>query len=91
MKNLITLLGMVLGVSPLVHAIAPQISPVAPKIVDSRDKGIQQPIATEPKTLNENEAEKIGAGSGDDVDTIDEADPANDKDPEADDDSDSGQ
>ena len=91
MKKSITLLGILFSASPFVHAIAPQISPAAPNVVDSRDKGIQQPIATEPKTLNENEAERIGTGSGDDVDTVDEADPANDKDPEADDDSDGGQ
>ncbi len=69
MKKLIVLLIALFGASILVHATTTTAEPTAPA---------QQ-------TPTKNDSEKIGNGSGDDIDTVDEGDPARDKDPEADD------
>lgn len=66
------------GASMLVHAVT--IKNDSPQTQEST----QQPIAEEPSTPK-SDMDKVDNGSGDDIDTVDEGDPANDKDPEADD------
>lgn len=79
MKKAIILLAALFGASMLVHAVTGQkSSPEAPA------PNTQQLVAPEASS-NKNDVEKIDNGSGDDIDTVDEGDPANDKDPEADD------
>lgn len=74
MKKIMVLLFVLLGASFLTHASIPQETP---KTGDQS----ATPVSPEDK----GDGEKMGNGSGDDIDTIDEGDPANDKDPEADD------
>lgn len=78
MKKAIILLTVLLSGSMLAHAAIEekplQQAPVA-----------QQPAIPEQVSPIKNEIEKVDNGSGDDIDTVDEGDPANDKDPEADD------
>lgn len=69
MKKLIFLLIALFGASIVVHATTSSPQPSAPVT----------------QTPTKNDPEKIGNGSGDDIDTVDEGDPARDKDPEADD------
>ena len=45
----------------------------------------QPPAATTQQPPAKNDTDKMGNGSGDDIDTVDEGDPSHDKDPEADD------
>ena len=81
MKKLFVLLTVLFGLNTLAHAVdsqgAPQQAPSPAQQSSSPEQ--QQPAA--PAT---NDADKVGAGSGDDADTADDADPANDRDPEAD-------
>lgn len=71
MKKIFVLLVAFFGASMLVHAAAPQQQ--------------QLPSATTQQPPAKNDTDKMGNGSGDDIDTIDEGDPSHDKDPEADD------
>ena len=77
MKKIIVLVMALFGASMLVHAVT--VKNDSPQTQDST----QQPAA-EPSTPK-SDMEKVDNGSGDDIDTVDEGDPANDKDPEADD------
>ena len=80
MKKIIILLVALFGASMLVHAFTGQkSSPQAPNV------STQQPAAGVQASPGKNDVEKVDNGSGDDIDTVDEGDPANDKDPEADD------
>jgi hypothetical protein len=79
MKKVIVLLVALFGASMLVHAVTGQKSP--PKAPAAK----AQPAATGAASPTKDDLEKIDNGSGDDIDTVDEGDPANDKDPEADD------
>ncbi len=76
MKNLIALSVGLLGVSMLVHA---DTVPQTPQQTSPSVSVTEQPSPVK------NEVDNVDNGSGDDIDTVDEGDPANDKDPEADD------
>lgn len=65
------------GASMLVHAVTTKEIPPT--------ENSPQPSAIEQEATQKNDVEKVDNGSGDDIDTVDEGDPANDKDPEADD------
>lgn len=71
MKNVIILLAILVSTYTLAHAAPTQ------DITQSASIAAQQPSSN-------NDSNQVGSGSGDDIDTTDEADPANDKDPEAD-------
>jgi hypothetical protein len=78
MKKAIILLAVLFSASILAHAATDEkSSPQAPVV--------QQPVIPEQVSPIKNDIEKVDNGSGDDIDTVDEGDPANDKDPEADD------
>ena len=81
MKKLIALLAVLFGLYTLAHATSTPSSTQQASIPTSEN--VQQPV-----TAADNDADKIGSGSGDDADTANEADPSNDNDPEADDGSD---
>ncbi len=66
------------GASMLVHAVS--VKNDLPQTQESA----QQPAAEE-QSISKSDMDKVDNGSGDDIDTVDEGDPANDKDPEADD------
>lgn len=80
MKKVIILLVALFGASMLVHAVTGQRSPPQAPAANP-----QQPAAAGQQSPSKNDTEKVDNGSGDDIDTVDEGDPANDKDPEADD------
>lgn len=75
MKKALALMILLMDGSLLAHAAAVQSA--APEIP------ITQSAKDQPTTDN-TDSESVGAGSGDDVDTTDEASPVNDNDPEAD-------
>jgi hypothetical protein len=79
MKKVIALLAVLFGLFTLAHATP---SPIANASLPTPES-VEQPV-----TPTDSDADKIGNGSGDDVDTANEADPSNDNDPEADDGSD---
>lgn len=79
MKKAFILLTVLFGASMLVHAVTGQKRPAQTPAPDT-----QQLVAPDASS-NKSDAEKVDNGSGDDIDTVDEGDPANDKDPEADD------
>ena len=72
MRKIIILLAVLIAPYTLAHADTAQGAAKNP------------PNAAPQQPLPVNDADKIGTGSGDDIDTANEADPANDKDPEAD-------
>jgi hypothetical protein len=76
MKKVIALLALLCG-SLMAHADTTQTTPQAPNSTASEKEA--STASTPPPA-----AESLGSGSGDDMTTPDEADPANDKDPEAD-------
>jgi len=85
MKKVVVLLGILFGFSFVAHAESMPSSPQsAAGITQSNDAATT--TNTDASPVNANTIEKIGTGSGDDLDTVNEADPSNDKDPEAGDD-----
>ncbi len=94
MKKVIILLGLLFGASIFAHAGTTQSVPL-PALGDTQGstavngtENTAQPPTTDQSSPANAGAEKVGTGSGDDIDTVNEADPANDKDPEASDDTD---
>ena len=75
MKKVIVLLGLLSSVPLMSYAETVQNNPA--------QGGGAQPAATEQSAPADSQADKMQAGSGDEVDTINEADPSKDKDPEA--------
>lgn len=79
MKRLMILAGVWMGISVLAHATGTQNS-VDQKLGTTKDST----AVTDPNS------NKMESGSGDDAETINEADPSHDKDPEASDDTENG-
>ena len=94
MKKVVVLLGVLCGASMLAHAETMQgntdetLGLTQGSQAAGAESSVQQPGAIKYKTPVEPGADKAETGSGDDVDTVNEADPSHDKDPEAGDDTD---
>lgn len=76
MRKIIILLAILCGAHAANSQSTTQIT-LSPGTPDN----VQQPLSTD---ADKSDVDKVGIGSGDDIDTADESDPANDKDPEAD-------
>ncbi len=85
MKKIIVLLGVLFGFSFVAHAESMQSSPPsAASVTQTNDAASTTNMGD--SSVSGNTIDKVGTGSGDDLDTVNEADPSNDKDPEAGDD-----